>query len=556
MSTGKIKIVCENLGTTMEVEWGTTLGSIAKELKSPSGYPFLAAYVNNSIRELDARVGEPMSVRFIDITHFEGSRVYQRTLFLALHKAVRDLYPGRRFRITHSVSRGFYCEIEGLDSTPEIVAAIKQRLDEIIAADLPIVRHKLLREEVLDIYRRLGFEDKVEIISSRPHLYVTVYTLDDLAGYFYGALAPSTSYIHLYDLRVYYNGIYIAVPSRRQPDTFEPMVPQDKMFDIFREYRNWVDIMGVANIGQLNRKIAEGDGGDLIKIAEAFHEKKLAAIADTIAEAHASKGTRMVLVSGPSSSGKTTFSKRLGIQLRILGFQPTMISLDDYFLNREETPRDENGDYDFETIDALDLVTFNDHLGRLFAGEKVDIPRYDFITGRRKWHDNPLQLNERSILIVEGIHALNPKLTAKIAENLKFKVYISCLTSISMDDLSRIHTTDNRLIRRMVRDNAYRGTSAEATLKRWQSVRRGEEKYIFPFQENADVMFNSSLLYELPVLKRHVTPLLQNVPDTEEVYGEAVRLLKFIDNFSSLAGDEIPPTSLLREFIGGSSFGD
>ena len=378
MSTEKIKIVCENLGTTMEVEWGTTLGSIAKELKSPSGYPFLAAYVNNSIRELDARVGEPMSVRFIDITHFEGSRVYQRTLFLALHKAVRDLYPGRRFRITHSVSRGFYCEIEGLDSTPEIVAAIKQRLDEIIAADLPIVRHKLLREEVLDIYRRLGFEDKVEIISSRPHLYVTVYTLDDLAGYFYGALAPSTSYIHLYDLRVYYNGIYIAVPSRRQPDTFEPMVPQDKMFDIFREYRNWVDIMGVANIGQLNRKIAEGDGGDLIKIAEAFHEKKLAAIADTIAEAHASKGTRMVLVSGPSSSGKTTFSKRLGIQLRILGFQPTMISLDDYFLNREDTPRDENGDYDFETIDALDLVIFNDHLGRLFAGEKVDIPRYDF----------------------------------------------------------------------------------------------------------------------------------------------------------------------------------
>ena len=554
MDIGKVKIVCENLGTTMEVEWGTQLGTIAKELKSPSGYPFLAAYVNNSIRELDARVGEPMSVRFIDITHFEGSRVYQRTLFLALHKAVRDLYPGKRFRITHSVSRGFYCEIEGLDSTPEIVAAIKQRLDEIIAADLPIVRHKLLKDEVLDIYRRLGFEDKVEIISSRPHLYVTVYTLDDLAGYFYGALAPSTGYLHLYDLRVYYNGIYIAVPSRREPDKFEPMVPQDKMFDVFREYRNWVDIMGVANIGQLNRKIAEGDGGDLIKIAEAFHEKKLAAIADRIAEAHHTKGTRMVLVSGPSSSGKTTFSKRLGIQLRILGLIPTMISLDDYFLDREDTPRDENGDYDFETIDALDIDTFNDHLGRLFAGEMVDIPRYDFITGRRQWHDTPLQLNDRSILIVEGIHGLNPKLTARIADNLKFKVYISCLTSISMDDLSRIHTTDNRLIRRMVRDNAYRGTSAESTLKRWQSVRRGEEKYIFPYQENADVMFNSSLLYELPVLKSHVAPLLLGVPDTEEVYGEAVRLLKFIDNFSSLDSREIPPTSLLREFIGGSSF--
>jgi uridine kinase len=407
---------------------------------------------------------------------------------------------------------------------------------------------------VLDIYRRLGFEDKVEIISSRPHLYVTVYTLDDLAGYFYGALAPSTKYIHLYDLRVYYNGIYIAVPSRREPDSFEPMVPQDKMFDVFQEYKGWVDVMGVSNIGQLNRKIAEGDGSDLIKIAEAFHEKKLGAIADRIAEAHKSRGTRVVLVSGPSSSGKTTFSKRLGIQLRILGLQPIMISLDDYFLDREDTPRDENGDYDFETIDALDIATFNDHMNRLFAGEKVDIPRYDFITGRRQWHDAPLELNDRSVLIVEGIHGLNPKLTAQIAENMKFKVYISCLTSISMDDLSRIHTTDNRLIRRMVRDNAYRGTSAEATLKRWQSVRRGEEKYIFPYQENADVMFNSSLLYELPVLKRYVMPLLLSVPDTEEVYGEAVRLLKFIDNFSLLDDGEIPPTSLLREFIGGSSF--
>ncbi len=554
MKTEKIKIVCENIGSTMEVEWGTTLATIARGLKSESGHPFLAAYVNNSIRELDARIGEPVSIRFIDITHFEGERVYQRTLFLALHKAVRELYPERRFRITHSISRGFYCEIDGITSSEEVVAQIKERLDAIIAADLPIVRHKLPKDEVLDIYRKLGFEDKVEIISARPHLYITLYTLGDLAGYFYGALAPSTRYLHLYDLRVYYNGIYIAVPSRTAPDRFEPMVPQDKMFDIFQEYRGWVDIMGISNVGQLNRKIAEGDGGDLIKIAEALHEKKLAAIADRIAEAHATKGTKMVLVSGPSSSGKTTFSKRLGIQLRILGLRPTMISLDDYFLDREATPRDENGDYNFETIDALDIATFNDHLTRLFAGESVDIPRYDFITGRRQWHSAPLQLNDKSILIVEGIHGLNPRLTAEIADHLKFKVYISCLTSISMDDLSRIHTTDNRLIRRMVRDNAYRGTTATATLKRWQSVRRGEERYIFPYQENADVMFNSSLLYELPVLKRHVVPLLMGVPDTEEVYGEAVRLQRFIDNFSLLDDQEIPPTSLLREFIGGSSF--
>ncbi|MBR3931229.1 MAG: nucleoside kinase, partial [Tidjanibacter sp.] len=387
-----------------------------------------------------------------------------------------------------------------------------------------------------------------------PNLYVTVYTLDDMAGYFYGALAPNTSYLHLYDLKPYYNGIYIAVPCRTAPDTLEPQVAQDKMFDVFQEYKHWVDVMGVSTVGQLNRKIVGGDGSDLVKIAEAFHEKKLAGVAYRVAEEHTSRGAKVILVSGPSSSGKTTFSKRLGIQLRILGLEPVMISLDDYFLDRENTPRDENGDYDFETIDALDIATFNDHLMRLLAGESVDIPRYDFITGRRQWHDNRLTLGPRSVLVVEGIHALNPRLTAEVPDHYKFKIYLSCFTSISMDDLSRIATTDNRLIRRIVRDNAYRGADATSTLKRWQSVRRGEEKHIFPYQENADVMFNSSLFYELPVLKRHIVPLLYNVPDTVEEYGEAQRLLKFLDNFCEFDEKEIPPTSLLREFIGGSSF--
>ncbi len=549
-----VRVVCENTNTTLSVEWGSTLGALAQSVRTPESLPFLAAYVNNSIRELDYRIAEPVTVKFIDISHFEGVRVYQRTLFLTLHKAVHDLYPDHRFRITQSVSRGFYCEIEGVEITPEVIGAIKARMDALIAAKLPIVRHKLLREEVIDIYRNLGFEDKVAILTSRPNLYVTVYTLDDMAGYFYGALAPNTSYLHLYDLKPYYNGIYIAVPCRTAPDTLEPQVAQDKMFDVFQEYKHWVDVMGVSTVGQLNRKIVGGDGSDLVKIAEAFHEKKLAGVADRVAEEHHTRGAKVILVSGPSSSGKTTFSKRLGIQLRILGLEPVMISLDDYFLDRENTPRDENGDYDFETIDALDIATFNDHLMRLLAGESVDIPRYDFITGHRQWHDNRLTLGPRSVLVVEGIHALNPRLTAEVPDHYKFKIYLSCFTSISMDDLSRIATTDNRLIRRIVRDNAYRGADATSTLKRWQSVRRGEEKHIFPYQENADVMFNSSLFYELPVLKRHIVPLLYNVPDTVEEYGEAQRLLKFLDNFCEFDEKEIPPTSLLREFIGGSSF--
>ncbi|MDY3978435.1 MAG: nucleoside kinase [Tidjanibacter sp.] len=550
-----VRIECENTHSEIYVEWGTPLHTIADRIEvAGNGHPFLAAYVNNCLRELDYKIGEPVTVRFIDITHFAGIRVYQRTLFITLHKAVHDLYPNNRFRIIHSISKGFYCEIEGIEITPQVIADIRRRMDELIAADIPIVRHKLLRDEAIELYRQLGFQDKIDIISSRPHLYVTVYRLDDMAGYFYGALAPSTGSITLYDLKPYYNGIYIAVPRRTRPEELEPMVPQDKMFDIFREYKGWVEVMGVENIGSLNKKILGGDAGELIKIAEAFHEKKLAAVADTIFDRHNAVGTRLVLISGPSSSGKTTFAKRLGIQLRILGLEPVLISLDDYFLDRENTPLDGNGQYDYETIDALDIPTFNQNLNDLFAGRKVDIPRYDFITGHRQWHEQPLSLNDNSILVIEGIHGLNPRLTAQIDENKKFKIYISCFTSISMDDLSRIPTTDNRLIRRIVRDNAYRGTDAAATLKRWGSVRRGEDRHIFPFQENADVMFNSSLFYEIPVLKHYVEPLLYAVPDTVEEYGEAHRLLRFLDNFLEIAPNEIPPTSVLREFIGGSSF--
>ncbi len=556
MKGKKIRIICENSGKELQVEQGTSLLEVAGRIANGDKWPWLAAYVNNKIKELSYTLFEPASVRFIDITHFEGHRVYERTLFFVLNKAVHDLWPERKFHVKHSVSRGFYCEMSDCETvTSEMTEQIKARAAEIIAADMPIERDKVLYEEARQSYARLGYDDKIALLETRPRLYVSLYTLGDTVGYFYGALAPSTGYVGLYDLRPYYKGMHIAVPKRTDPAVLNKMVPQQKMFDVFAEYNAWVAIMGVSNIGQLNTRIQGEETSDLIKVAESFHEKKLASIADTIYEANLLRGTRVVLMSGPSSSGKTTTAKRLGIQLRVLGLTPVLISLDDYFVEREKTPRDPvSGDYDYEAFDAIDHATFNDHLRRLIVGESVEVPRYDFITGRRQWHDNPLQLDERSILIVEGIHALNPALTDSLEDDLKFRIYLSALTSIAMDNLSRIPTTDNRLIRRMVRDSVTRGADASATLRRWQSVRRGEEKYIFPFQENADVMFNSSLFYELPVLKSYVVPLLRSVPNNIPEYGEAQRLLKLLDFFVTIPPDEIPPTSILREFIGGSSF--
>ena len=550
-----IKIICENCGSELLVNMGTSLSEVIDMLALKNDHPFLAAYVNNRVKELSYKIYTPISIRFIDITHFEGTRVYQRTLFFIMQKAVHDLYPDAAFSIKHSVSKGFYCEIAGHDQlSADEVECIKARMDDIIDQDIPIVRERVLSSEAEEIYAQLGFEDKIALLHTRPRMYVDIYRMADMAGYFYGALAPSTSYIHLFDIRPYYNGLHLAVPRRTDPDKLENIVPQDKMFDIFKEYKEWVSVMGVSNIGSLNGKILAGESSDLIKVAEAFHEKKLAGIADSIYEANVERGARIVLISGPSSSGKTTFAKRLGIELRILGLRPVMVSLDDYFVDRENTPRDEKGDYDYEALEAIDLQLFNTQLQQLMNGESVTIPRYDFISGTRQWHSEPLQLDERSILVIEGIHGLNPQLTSSIEDRLKFRIYISALTSISMDDLSRIPTTDNRLLRRITRDYYTRGSNAEASLKRWGSVRRGEDKYIFPYQENADVMFNSSLFYEISVLRQYVEPMLREVPDVVPEYAEARRLLKFLDNFTQIPSDEIPPTAILREFIGGSSF--
>ena len=553
--TDPIKVICENLGGELEVPMGTTLLEVAERL-TPGPRPFLAALVNNRIKELSYRIYTPVTVRFVDISSFEGIRVYQRTAWFLLQKAVRDLYPGRTLHIRHSMGQnGFYCEIDGIDSfSDRQTGALKARIRELVERDLPIRRTKALTSEVRARYAEEGFTDKIALLDSRPRLYSDLYTLDDTAGYFYGSLAPSTGYVRHFDIEPYYNGFYLALPLRTDPDRIVRTVHQDKMFGIFREYQSWVRIMGVPTVGDVNAKVLAGDAGGMIKLAEAFHERKFAEVADAILQANLLRGTRVVLISGPSSSGKTTSAKRLGIQLGVRGLRPVMISLDDYFVDREKTPLDENGDYDYEALEAIDLELFNDHLRRLIRGESVDIPRYDFITGRRMQHDNPLTLDERSILIIEGIHGLNPRLTPSIPDSQKFRIYISCFTSVAMDNLSRIATTDNRLLRRLTRDYRQRGADALSTLSRWASVRRGEEKHIFPYQENADVMLNSSLFYEISVLRPFAEKILREVPDTVPEYDEAQRMLKFLDNFIPIPPDEIPPTSILREFIGGSSF--
>jgi uridine kinase len=550
-----IELICVNNNRHLKVDAGTSLLEVLPQVGLEHQLPILVARVNNRYKDLSYRVYKPITVEFLDMSHYEGYRAYQRTLSFVLQMASTELFREHKLRIRHSLGDGFYAEFDdSYQLSNEEIERLKARMAEIVEMALPIRREKRLAAEVAAEYHKYGFDDRIELLETRPHLYRTVNYLGDMPGYFYGALAPSSAYVAKFDIAKYYNGIYVALPARTAPDKVNTNVELDKMFDIFHEYQQWIDIMGVPTVGDLNRRVMEGDSSELIKIAEAFHENKIANIARNIAEANTSRGVRMALISGPSSSGKTTFSKRLGIQLRALGLDPVLIALDDYFVDRDKTPLDEDGKPDFEALEAIDLTTLNDHLRRLAAGESVEIPRYDFISGKRQWHEKPLKLSDRSILILEGIHALNPRLTPGIEENLKFKIYISCFTSVAMDNFSRIPTTDNRMLRRTIRDNATRGNNAQRTLEMWPSVRRGEEKHIFPYQENADVMFNSSLFYEISVLRAIAEPILREVPDTVPEHAEAKRMLKFLDNFVPIDPQEIPPTSLLREFIGGSSF--
>ena len=550
-----VEVRCLNVDKCLSVEFGTSLAELLSDLEFERAYPILAARVNNSYKDLSYKIYKPITVEFFDVRHFEGYRVYQRTLSFVMQMATLELFPEDKLRIRHSLGSGFYAEFDSKQLLSDVeIEALKRKMHEIVSQALPIRRTKRPTEEVIAEYEKYDFDDRVELLRTRPQLYSTINYLGTMPGYFYGPLAPDSSYVDRFDVVRYYNGLYVALPERTNPERVSADIKLDKMFDIFHEYQQWIDIMGVPTVGDLNRRIVEGDSSELIKIAEAFHEIKISNIASTIAKANRERGVRMALISGPSSSGKTTFSKRLGVQLRVRGYDPVLIALDDYFVERDKTPLDESGKPDFEALEAIDLTTLNDHLRRLSEGESVEIPRYDFITGKRQWHDKPLKLTDRSILILEGIHALNPRLTPSVADGLKFKIYISCFTSVAMDNFSRIPTSDNRMLRRTIRDNATRGNNALRTLSMWPSVRHGEEKHIFPYQENADVMFNSSLFYEISVLRALAEPVLLEVPDTAEEYAEAKRMLKFLDNFVPISPDEIPPTSLLREFIGGSSF--
>ena len=551
-----LQIYCKNNNIYKEFPIGSTLLEIYSGFNLDFPYQVVSARVNNRSEGLNFRVYNNKDVEFLDVRNPSGMRTYVRTLCFILYKAVSEIFPEGKLYVEHPVSKGYFCNLRiGRPIELEDVLAVKQRMQEIIAEDIPFHRTECHVTEAVRVFSERGMKDKVKLLESSGSLYTYYYTLGDTVDYYYGNLLPSTGFIKLFDLVKYYDGLLLRIPNKENPNVLEDVVKQEKMLDVFKEHLRWNHIMGLSNIGDFNLACQEGHATDLIKVAEALQEKKIAQIADEIfhrgQEGHPVK---IVLISGPSSSGKTTFSKRLSIQLMTNGLHPYPIAMDNYFVNREDTPRDANGDYDYESLYALDIKKFEEDLQALLRGEEIELPTYNFIDGRREYKGDRLKADEHTILVLEGIHALNPELTPQIPTDKKYKIYVSALTTISIDDHNWIPTTDNRLIRRIIRDYNYRGCSAQETISRWGSVRAGEDKWIFPYQENADVMFNSALLFELAVLRCHVEPLLNTVPRNCPEYAEAYRLLKFIQYFTPVQDKELPPTSLLREFLGGSSF--
>lgn len=546
-----IQIRCKNNGEVREFNPGTTLQKIFEGFSLDMPYGAVSARVNNKVEGLAFRVYNHKDVEFLDITSDSGMRTYVRTLFFVLTRAVREVFPDGEIIIEHPVSKGYFCNLRiGRTVVQADVDAIKQRMQDIIASDMSIRRINCPTEEAIEVFRKEGRTDVVTLLETTGKLYTTYYKLGEKADYYYGSLLTSTGKIHLFELQQYHDGLLLRVPSRENPDILEDIVRQDKMLGVFSEHHHWQEILGVSTVGDFNAACRAGHTTDLINVAEALQEKRIAGIADDIYHRKA----RIVLISGPSSSGKTTFSKRLSVQLMTNGLRPVALSLDDYFVDRELTPLDEHGEYDFESLYALDLPFFNTQLNALLQGEEVELTKFDFTTGKRVLTGNKLKINDHTVLIIEGIHALNPELTKHIPQDDKYKIYVSALTSIMLDDHNYIPTTDNRLLRRILRDYKYRGYSAEETISRWPSVRKGEDKWIFPFQENADAMFNSALLFELAILKGYLTPILEQVKENRPEYSEAYRLNKFLQYFETIPDDDLPPTSLLREFLGGSSF--
>lgn len=547
-----VRVYCKNTASYHLVPIGATLLEIYERLEVTLPYTVIGAKVNNVTEGLKFRVYNAKNIEFIDISRSAGMRCYVRSLSFILYKAVDELFPFSTLRIEHPISRGYYCSVElGKKLTQEDIVRIKTRMREIVEADLPFKRSEVQSHEVVERFRERRMEDKVKLIESVGSVYSHYYTLGDHIDYYYGSLAPSTGYVQIFDLRIYNGGMLLQVPSRSNPSQLEYFCEQPKLLEVFSENLKFNKILGLESVGELNLAILQNQATDLIKLTEALHEKQISRIADTIAHRG---GVKAILISGPSSSGKTTFSKRLSIQLMTNLIRPISISLDDYFVNRDDTPLDSEGKHDFESLYALDLRQFNDDLTALLRGVEIELPTFNFETGLREYRGKRLKLEENQVLLLEGIHALNPELTSHIADEVKFKIYVSALTTISLDNHNWIPTTDNRLLRRIIRDSKYRKYSARDTISRWESVRRGEEKWIFPYQENADAMFNSALLFELAVIKNHAEPLLMEVPQNCDEYSEAFRLQKFLNYFKPVYEHEIPPTSLLREFLGGSSF--
>ena len=547
-----IQIRCKNNKKTQKVEIGSTLFDVfsAFDLKMTHGP--VSARVNNKVEGMHYRVYNSKDVEFLDMTSSSGSRAYTRTLFFVLCKAVQDIYPNTDVVIDIPVSNGFYVDIRlGRPVVEEDVNILRRRMQEIIDAKMPIRRYMVPTEDAIALFQEKGDVEKVKLLKTSGSIYTTYYKIGEYVDFYYGTLLTNTSGLYLFGLEKYYDGMLLRIPSLKNPDKLGEMTKQDKMFDIFKEHHRWQDILGIRTVGDFNQAIDAGHATDIINISEALQEKKIANIAEDIANR---QDVKLVLLAGPSSSGKTTSCKRLSIQLAVNGLKPLQISLDDYFVDRDKTPKDDNGEYDFESIYALDLDLLNEQFNALFRGEEVELPKYDFPSGKSVKSGKKLKMEPNNVLVVEGIHALNPELTAHIPQEQIYRVYASALTTILLDNHNYIPTTDNRLLRRIIRDYKYRGVSAQETIHRWPSVRAGENKWIFPYQENADAMFNTAMLYELSVIKMQAEPLLQQVPENCEEHAEAYRLLKFLKYFKGIPYNNLPPTSLLREFLGGSSF--
>ena len=548
----KIQIRCKNNKKSQKVEIGSTLFDVFSSFDLKMTHGPVSARVNNKVEGMHYRVYNSKDVEFLDMNSASGSRAYTRTLFFVLCKAVQDIYPNTDVVIDIPVSNGFYVDIRlGRPVVDEDVNILRRRMQEIIDSKMPIRRFTVPTEEAIALFQEKGDVEKVKLLRTSGSIYTTYYKIGEYVDYYYGTLLTNTSQLYLFGLEKYYDGMLLRIPSVSNPDELGEMTRQDKMFDIFKEHHRWQEILGIRTVGDFNQAIDAGHATDIINISEALQEKKLAKIAEEIASR---KGVKLVLLAGPSSSGKTTSCKRLSIQLAVNGLKPLQISLDDYFVDRDKTPKDENGEFDFESIYALNLDLLNEQFNALFRGEEVELPKYDFPSGKSVKSGKKLKLEPNNVLVVEGIHALNPELTAHVPEEQIFRVYASALTTILLDNHNYVPTTDNRLLRRIIRDYKYRGVSAQETIRRWPSVRSGENKWIFPFQENADAMLNTAMLYELSVLKMQAEPLLQQVPENCEEFAEAYRLLKFLKYFKGIPYNNLPPTSLLREFLGGSSF--